>query len=156
MKKSQRGTAAVEFAILLVPLMLLGFGVVEYGRALYHYNTLVKSGRSAVRILSQLNPDDARYAEREAQAKCLAVYGKANCEGTPLAPGLTLSNITLCDRRELNGCAGFNSVATGVGSINLVAVRITEYQFSFLGLPLVGGGASIIFGPIEAVMRQTG
>jgi len=155
-KKSQCGTATVEFAILLVPLILLGFGVVEYGRTVYHYNTLVKSVRSAVRVMSQLNPDDAKYADREAQAKCLVVYGKTNCEGTPLVKGLTTGNITICDRRELNGCTGFNSVATGMGPINLVAVRITGYHFFFLGLPLVGAGASVTFGSIEAVMRQTG
>lgn len=156
MKKSQRGTAAVEFAILLVPLILLGFGVVEYGRTMYHYNTLVKSVRSAVRILSQLNPDDGNYAEREGQAKCLAVYGTTQCEGTPLAPGLGVANIEICDRRELKGCSGFSSVSTGLGPINLVAVRITGYQFSFLGLPLIGAGTSVTFGAIEAVMRQTG
>lgn len=51
--KTQRGVAAVEFGILLIPLVLLAFGITEYGRAMYQYNALGKSVRSAARYLSQ-------------------------------------------------------------------------------------------------------
>ena len=159
----QRGAAIVEFALLLVPLLVLGFGVAEYGRAIYHYNTTVKSVRSAVRVLSQHNPSDARYGSRVSQAKCLAVYGNNACAGSALAPGLAISNVKVCDRISWSECSdaaqsNYNNVPTGMGTINLVEVRISGYLFSFMGLPLINIpiGNSVTFGPVGAVMRQTG
>jgi len=40
--RAQRGVAAIEFALVLLPMLLLAFGVVEYGRAIYQYNTLAR------------------------------------------------------------------------------------------------------------------
>lgn len=159
----QRGAAIVEFALLLVPMLVLGFGVAEYGRAIYHYNTTVKSVRSAVRMLSQQNPNDIGYGARVTQAKCLAVFGNIGCTGAPLAPGLALSNVNVCDRVSWGECdaaaqSDYNNVPTGLGTINLVEVRISGYQFSYIGLPLVSIplGNAVTFGPVGAFMRQTG
>ena len=120
----QHGAAIVEFALLLVPMLILCFGVAEYGRAIYHYNTVVKSVRSAVRVLSQHNPSDASYDARVTQAKCLAVYGNNECTGSPLAPGLDVSNVKVCDRVAWGACSGavqsdYNNVSTGLGTIIL-------------------------------------
>lgn len=159
----QRGAAIVEFALLLVPMLIVAFGVAEYGRAVYHYNTIAKSVRSAVRILAQHNPSDAGYDSRITQAKCLAVYGNTECTGSSLAPGLAVSNVNVCDRVSWSGCNGavqsdYENVSTGLGTINLVEVRISGYQFSFIGLPLISIpiGNAMSFGAIQAVMRQTG
>ena len=65
-----RGAIAVEFglvAIILIPLVL---GIVEFGRALYAYDTLVKSVRSAARYLSVGTPSDAA---RQLEAKCIVI-----------------------------------------------------------------------------------
>ena len=75
----QSGTAAVEFAILLLPMLLLAFGVVEYGRAIYNYNTLVKSVRASARLLSSQSPDNDGYAGLQEDARCLAVHGNVDC-----------------------------------------------------------------------------
>jgi len=48
----QHGVAAVELALIMVPMLVLCFGVVEVGRALYYYNGLVKATRSAARYLT--------------------------------------------------------------------------------------------------------
>ena len=159
--RCQRGSAAVEFAIFLLPLLLLAFGIVEYGRAIYNYNTLVKSVRASVRLLSSQSPDNEAYPALQANARCLAVYGNVDCLGPTLLPNLSFVQIKICDRKTWSDCTGTNqdsyrSVATGEGTIHLVAVRIQSYQFPFIGLPLVTTGPTMTFGPIEAVMRQAG
>lgn len=159
--KSQRGTAAVEFALLLLPMLLLSFGVVEYGRAIYHYNTLVKSVRSAVRLMSAYSPDDTAYGTHATEARCIAVHGTPDCSGEPLAPNLTVAQIKICDRKSWSGCTGssqatYRNVPTGSGAINLVEVRISGYALPFIGLPLVITSPTITLGPIESVMRQAG
>lgn len=158
-RQTQRGTAAVEFAMLLVPMLLLAFGVIEYGRAVYHYNTLVKSVRSAVRLMSVYSPDSPDYSTHMAEARCLAVYGNANCTGPTLVPSLSTSQVKICDRKSWSDCSGssqasYRNVTTGSGTINLVAIRVSGYSFPFIGLPLVTTSPTKTFGTIESVMRQ--
>ncbi len=159
--RRQRGVAVVEFALVLVPMLLIAFGVAEYGRAIYHYNTLVKSVRTATRIMSMANPDDVSYRSVTVPyAKCMAVYGNDTCTGSPLAPSLSVSQVQVCDRNDWDECTGankqmFSDVPTGEGPIHLVRVRISGYEFPFIGLPLVTSSPTTRFSDIEAVMRQS-
>lgn len=144
-----RGAITVEFALLLVPMILLGFGVAEYARALYQYNTLVKTVRASARLLSHYNPGDATaYSLVLDEARCLTAHGNTSCAGASLVPGLT------------TGMVDIVSVTTprAAGSpITLVEVRITGYAFEFVFNPvrLMGNAANTIpFGDIHATMRQ--
>lgn len=162
--RRQRGVASVEFALLLVPLLIIAFGALEYGRLLHHYETLVKSTRSAARLIAQRNPEDeSSYAIALSEARCMAVYGVLQCteDQIPLVPGLRRSHIRICDRSSVAECDDLSlddikNVATGsdTGTLNLVVVRISGYEFSFLGLPFTGAGSSLSFQPIQSVMRQ--
>ena len=67
-RQGQRGVAAVEFALLLTPLVLMVFGTTELGRAIYTYNTLDKTVRDAARHLSQHGPGDPVI---QTEARCL-------------------------------------------------------------------------------------
>lgn len=159
--KAQRGVAAVEFGLMLVPMLLMVFGVVEFGRAFYQYDTLTKSTRAAARYLSQYSPADANYPT--AAAKCLAVYGNTACTGPVLVPGLTTSMVVICDRVDKTGCldqefanvSTYNTIPGGgtpAGTINLVGVKITGFAYSplqsFINL------AGLVFADISTVMRQ--
>lgn len=137
--KKHRGVAAVEFAILLIPLLIMTFGMTELGRAFYYYNSLLKSTRDASRYLSM----QARPAG-EVQARCLAVYGQTKCgdEGEELVPGMTTGMV---------GIYYEPGVETGHGSIDIVRVSIDGFPFSSL-VPLVV--TDMVFGPIASTMRQ--
>jgi len=132
-----RGVAAVELAILLVPLVIMTFGMTELGRAFYYYNSLLKSTRDASRYLSMQS-----RGEGEAQARCLAVHGEAVCGGETLVPGMTTGMVQI---------AYETGVETGHGAIDLVRVTITGFPFSSF-VPLVV--TDMVFGPIASTMRQ--
>lgn len=132
-----RGAAAVELAILLVPLVIMTFGMTELGRAFYYYNSVLKSTRDASRYLSMM----AR-GEGEAQARCLAVHGEAVCDGEALVPGMVTGMVQITYE---------TGIETGQGAIDLVRVTITEFPFSSL-VPLVV--TDMVFGPISSTMRQ--
>ena len=154
-RNRQQGVAAVEFGILLIPLLLIAFGTSEFGRAIYQYNTLAKATRDATRFLSRHDSSAADYPV--AEAKCLVVYGKP-CAGDaakPLVPGLSASMVQICDRSNASACPGesFSAVETGSGVINLVKVKISGYQFTSL-VPFVTGFTTITFGDIGTTMRQ--
>jgi len=74
----QRGVAAIEFAIVLPVLLLIAFGLIDFGRAVWSQTTL-------------------DYAA-QATARCLAIGSTACSSATTYAQahayGVTLSNVT--------------------------------------------------------------
>jgi Flp pilus assembly protein TadG len=142
----QQGVAAVELAILVIPLLLLAFGITEFGRALYQYNALTKATRDATRFLSEQGAGDAGDV---LTAQCMTVYGNKTCTGNPLVPNLTAAMVSVCD---MVSCPDTHlSQATGSGVINLVTVTISGYPFTSL---VPGFVPSFGFGPISTTMRQ--
>lgn len=150
-RKHQRGVAAVEFGILIIPLTLMLFGLTEYGRAIYQYNTLVKATRDATRYLTTVAPGNGWV-----QARCLARHGNTTCTGPLLAPDLTDDKVVICD--ATNCTATHSLVPTGSGAVNLVTITITNYEFqSLINFPIGGlsvGAPDITFGDISNTMRQ--
>lgn len=150
MQAKQKGAAIVEFAVVLLPLVMMIFGITELGRAFYQYNTLAKATRDATRFLST-QAAGTGYDE----ATCLALTGRQDCtdSDTPLTPGLTAAMVNICDATTTTAnCPDtYNGVLTGSGAINLVTVRITGFPFVSVA-PFVM--PSISFGPIATTMRQ--
>lgn len=137
--KTLRGVAAVELAVLLIPLVIMSFGMSELGRTFYYYNGVVKSVRDATRYLSMFSA-----GENEAQARCLAVHGNTGCQGDPLLPGLSTDMVAI-------GYQAGVETGPGLGAINLVQVTITGFPFTSLFPAVVN---DMVFGPIACTMRQ--
>src|SRR5437588_393281 len=58
LRRDQRGTALVEFALIAPLLFLLIFGIVDFGRALDYYNQLTQLAGQGARAASvNRNPD---------------------------------------------------------------------------------------------------
>lgn len=145
----QRGLALVEFALTIGLLLALVFGITEFGRAIYQYDTLAKSARDAARFLSTKAPGDAAAI---AEATCLAVYGQPSCTGTPLVPGLTAAMISICDAVS---CPATHNAQGSAPVMNLVTLTIggANSPFTFVSvMPSIV--PSIPFGPISVTMRQ--
>jgi Flp pilus assembly protein TadG len=135
-----RGVAAVELGLMLVPLLTITFGVTEYGRAIYTYNTIDKAVRDAARHLTTVLPTNP---DPQGEARNLAVYGNVEGTGSPLAPGLTTAMVAI-DTQE--------SVATGTGLVNLVTVRITGYVYN--SIVTYVAPSTLNFGDITVTMRS--
>ncbi len=150
-RSRQSGVAAVEFAILLIPLIMITFGMTEYGRALYQYDTIAKSVRNAARYLTTQAPGNGFTT-----AQNLAVYGNESGTGPALAPGLTTAMVQICDSSFPDAtCPGYSAAVNGAG-VNLVSVTIDGYPFvSVVSLVNLGFGlGSFNFGPISVTMHQ--
>lgn len=159
-QRKQQGVAAIELAIVLIPMLILCFGIVELGRALYLYNGLVKATRGAARYLtaqSLASPPAGETANSiRLKAKSLAVCGQQDCSGdvAPLVPDLTLAQVSICDSLSCPGTHA--SVTTGQGTVNLVSVTIggpnaEPYTFTSLapwGIP------DITFSPVTTTMAS--
>ncbi|EHN63935.1 MULTISPECIES: TadE/TadG family type IV pilus assembly protein [Comamonas] len=137
----QQGAALIELALSIPFMIMLSMIVIEFGRALYEYNTVTKSVRDAARYLSANTPNTLCP-----DAQNLVVYGTTTAGSQPLAPGLKTSAVS---------CSWQTTGALPL--INTVTVTVTGYHFSspissVFGLQLFTNGG-INFGNITATMR---
>ena len=145
MKTRQKGTAIVEFALILPLLLLLTMITTEFGRAIYQYNTIVKSLRQATRYLSLQTPNT-----KTTEAKNLVVFGNIAGTGTALVPGLTVAKVAT-PTWQLVGSDPL---------INTVTITVTGYKFhsllnSVFGVTFSDINGDIPYGDISASMRSS-
>ncbi len=73
--RSERGAAMVEFAIVLPILLLLVFGIIDFGRALYTLNNLTAAVREGARLAStQISPDPTTGGSMSAVSTAVTNY----------------------------------------------------------------------------------
>lgn len=141
--QAQRGVAMVEFAIALPLLLLLLLVIGEFGRMLYHYNSLLQASRDAGRYVAgqawnaTLGQIDLS-GDLQGKTKNVAVYGvPVNSSGyPPVVPELTIDNV----------------VVDPVGTEH-VRVSIT-YTFR----PVIGASLPTFFGdpiPLNIALQST-
>lgn len=65
-KKTQKGVAVIEFAIVLLFLLLLTVGITEIGRAFWYYSALQKAVRESARCISMVEWNTAASSEYQA------------------------------------------------------------------------------------------
>ncbi len=144
MKGRQTGTAIVEFALVLPLLLLLTMTTTEFGRAIYQYNTIVKSLRDATRYLSMQTPNT-----KITEAKNLVVFGNITGTGPALVPGLTVAKVA-APTWQLTGSDPL---------IKTVTITVTGYKFHSMfrrvfGVTFGDINGDISFGNISATMRS--
>ncbi len=149
--RRQRGSALVELGFSMSVLVALVFGITEFGRAIYQYDTIAKAARDAARYLSTQAPGNAAAI---GDATCLAVYGNPSCTGNPLVPGLATGMVSICDASN----SGPNCTNAAQGSnpvMNLVTVTIGGGADPFIFTSVVPFVVpNIPFGAISTTMRQ--
>ena len=90
--RGQRGTAAVEFAIVLPVLVLLLFGTIEFGLLLYNQQVITNASREGARagIVSQspkVPPEDIADVVKNYCAGNLITFGDPNDPIINVTPG---------------------------------------------------------------------
>jgi len=92
--KTQKGAAMVEFALIALLFFMILFGIIEFGRALFTYNTLVEATRRGARVAAVCPADDKGML----QVKQVTVFDPNTPDGTTTITGLlglTTSNVTV-------------------------------------------------------------
>jgi Flp pilus assembly protein TadG len=137
--RAQRGTALVEFALMMPCMLMLAFTIVECGRAIQHYNGAAKAVRDAARYLSL-----QRQNTHQLEARNLVVYGNIGGTGSPLDPSLTLSQVP----------APTWTVAGSDPLINTVTIKVSGYKFTPITGSVFGMALpTMTFSDISATMR---
>jgi Flp pilus assembly protein TadG len=121
LRSDERGTALVEFALVAIPLFLILFGIIDFGRALNYYNDM-----------TQLAGQGARFAAVN-QEPCNT--GQVGCTPGNATASFQQDLAKWNDSPELRNkvmvCIKNNPSTTAVGSP--VTVKVS-YTFHFLSL----------------------
>jgi Flp pilus assembly protein TadG len=122
-EKPEKGQALVEFAMVTLLFFTLVFAIIEFGRALWTWNTIVQATRAGARYAAVEIP-----TANDAQIMKVVVYNDPNgtASSTPVVPGLTEANVRV---RYLNNDG---TVATNKTVADLIEISVINYQFNFL------------------------
>ena len=153
-RRLQRAVVMVELALVVIPLVTMMLAAVEFGRAMYLYNQIVKATRDGARHLSGYDPAWPDLYPVQV-AKNRVVYGANAPTDVVNVPGLDVSMVRVCDRITDEGCTpgSFGPISTAEGTVGLVRVEVVGYTFTPF-VPLVSRLTSFTFGPIGTSMRQ--
>jgi hypothetical protein len=152
---AQRGSAIVELTVvlvfLMVPLLML---MIEFGRLVQTYKTLVHQTNTTARYLSVQAPGQAYD-----KARCLFLSGQpvTDCDSTTyVLPGLVTTDFQLQMTDASLGGDHANwplDSATGARRINLVTVSAKGYPYVFSFFDIFGL-TSVTLPTVSATYRQ--
>lgn len=155
--RREDGASTIELAIIFPILVILFVGTAELGRLFYTYNTLSKASAVGARYLSTsrdaVNGTTAQKAAAQQEAVNLVVCGikstsSTACNGqTPVVPGLTTSNVSICD----NFSTPCNPVLNA-DTVKYFRVQITGYTFGagvFNLASKTGLGSTTFYFPLQ-------
>lgn len=132
-RRDDRGAAAVEFALVLPILVVLVFGVVDFGRALFAYNYLTSAVREGGRFAAVQGSASAQAA---VQARMVDYLGQLNSLALPAVPA-----------------AKITSVPDNLVNPRYITVTITDYELApITPIPALLGISTFRFSP-SAVFR---
>jgi Flp pilus assembly protein TadG len=132
-EKSEKGQSLVEFALVTLFFFTLLFGITEFGRALWTWNSIVQATRTGARyaVVEAPTSDDMQIMK-------VVAYNDPNAtsSNTPVVPGLSETNVRV---RYLNNDG---TVAANKNLADLIEVSVINFQFNFL-VPLFGSRISL-------------
>lgn len=96
-KRREHGTAAIEFALLIVFLLIIVTGLIEFGKTFWYYDALVKSTRDAARYLTDSRTTPA-LTPSEAGRIDIAKQLVVNAASAANVPDFTTAHVAVeCD-----------------------------------------------------------
>jgi Flp pilus assembly protein TadG len=144
----QAGAAAVEFAFVLVILLLIMAGIVEFGRTFWYADALTKATRDGARVMSSWPV--ATISSQGPSAARSITQGSANAAN--VNPPLTTGNVQV---QCLDAAFGSVACTDGTAPAN-VMVSITGFTVN-LGewFPFIGTDGLISFDDIPLAPHTT-
>jgi Flp pilus assembly protein TadG len=138
----QKGAAAVEFALVVIILMLIVAGIIEFGRAFWYYDALTKATRDGARYMSTVNWIKIAGSSGIPATQTLVVNA-ANAAN--ISPPLTTANVyvTCLDAAFATIPCVIDSTAEYVKvSIGAPATPYNVTIGEWIGFALPGGGVA--------------
>jgi len=114
-----RGAAAVEFALVIIPMLFLLVGVIEFGRLLWTRQSMQSLAMSAARCMALPQTECSTAGTYSSDKTVAFVIDGASKLGVPLVG----SNVTPTMGTTCGGVSGFSTVRINF-TFNTVAPRL--------------------------------
>ncbi len=122
--KPAAGSAVIEFALTFALLWMLLGGAFRFGYSMYVYESLVSAVAGAARYAARVDFDSPGHAF-VGKVKNMAAYGSPAGGTTPLAPGLSVANVSVTWTADASGYPLTMTVAVVNYRINAVFQTFT-------------------------------
>jgi Flp pilus assembly protein TadG len=149
-----RGISSIEFAIVAVAFFIFLFGIVDFGRAMWEWNSAAKATHAGVRYAAVHNM----------VAPGLFTYdgvGAAGGNGLPIPAGAINPNPVVCTNTSCNGygpidTAAFNAIVTRMQQVysRVQADNVVVEYLHVPGLGFAGNPYGPDFVPLVTVKMQ--
>lgn len=145
--KSQQGTAAVEFAMLSVLLVMLLTVPLFFSRLFWHYTAMQKAAHDAAWYLATIPVSDMKNYTKAVDATNIAKF-IAEAEVADLNPGGDIPVVSAVECRPLPCGAGSpTTVAVRIGTRMYDPIFKVSYAAGDEGLPLLAVSEMNYVGP---------
>jgi Flp pilus assembly protein TadG len=122
-KRLQGGLTTVEFAFIGVAMLLVLFGVIEIGRAMFVLNALNEATRRSARMATVCPINDPAIAQ-------VGLFNAPGGTGNQIVGGLSTANFAI-EYLDANGVVVASPVAN-FSQIHYVRTRIVNFQHQML------------------------
>jgi hypothetical protein len=161
--KTQKGAAMVEFALIALLFFILLFGIIEFARAMFVYNTLVEATRRGARTAAVCPPNNINGST--AKITNVVLFNDPYASGNGIL-GLAPANVNiqylLSDMSSWTYSSNtINGIDVGnIDNIAYVRVSITGFQHTlfipgFNNAFTIPSAGTITTLPSESLGRQT-
>jgi Flp pilus assembly protein TadG len=150
-RSNQRGQAVIEMALTLPLLLVVVFGIIDFGFMFQRYESVTNAAREGAR-LGMLQ--SAGYTATEAQNHAISYLQASGLNGSLRACGAAVVKNSMCAQLTTQTVAIEGS--TPAKSVNQVAMIVEyDHEYSFLGpfMSLFGPGWGSIRLRSASIMR---
>jgi len=131
-RDQEKGQTLVEFALVAMIFLVVLFGIIEFSRALWTYNTIVQATRAGARFAVVEAPSASNV-----EVQRFVAYHNSTGSGTPVLPGLSTSNVSV-NYWKINPSTGaYEAPTPNKYAADVIQVGITGYTFNFI-VPIFG------------------
>ena len=158
-RTSQRGQSMVEFALLLLPFLIVTIGIIEIGRAWSVKQAVTNAAREGARILllpygADQNCPDLDCSSAESVQTAAVTAARSFLTNAGVSPEAPLTQISLIRQRlESDGTVTTEPLSGAIDSGELVGLRI-GHQYTSLVQGFISGDSATINLVGTSVMRH--
>ncbi len=158
-RASQRGQSMVEFALLLLPFLIVTIGIIEIGRAWSVKQAVTNAAREGARILllpygANQSCFDLDCSSAESVQNAAVTATRTFLSNAGVNPDAPLTQILLIRQRlESNGTVTTEPLTGAAGSGDLVGIQI-GHQYTSLVQGFISGDSTTINLVGTSVMRH--
>ena len=113
--RDRRGSSAVEFALLVIPFLLLLFAVLEYGRLMWSRNAIQQIASETARCMGIAGPNCVDSAGTYSDTRTRALIAQRAATYSVPGPSATLSRTATC-----SGVSGFSQATLTTTFVTVV------------------------------------